>query len=108
MWWLTSTTGASAHWPKQATVRMVNLRSGVVSASLSASLDSLTSGSLRPRSRQTLASRSREPRVWQAVPRQTQMTLSPCGSRLGGGWKVGGVLVLGGGGVVLLGVLGGG
>ena len=41
MWWLTSTTGASAHWPKQATVRTVNLRSGVVSASLSASLVSL-------------------------------------------------------------------
>ena len=38
--------------------------------------------SLSPRSRQTFASRSREPRVWQAVPRQTQITLSPCGSRL--------------------------
>ena len=25
MWWFTSTTGASAHWPKQATVRIVNL-----------------------------------------------------------------------------------
>ena len=41
MWWFTSTTGASAHWPKQATVRTVNWRSGVVSASLSASLVSL-------------------------------------------------------------------
>ena len=34
--WSTSTTGASAHWPKQATVRIVNLRSGVVRVSLSA------------------------------------------------------------------------
>src|ERR1035437_2394999 len=35
--WSISTTGASAHWPKQATVRIVRRRSGVVSVSLSAS-----------------------------------------------------------------------
>ena len=55
MWWLTSTTGASAHWPKQATVRTVKRRSAVVSASLSASLFSSASRSLRPRSRQSLS-----------------------------------------------------
>ena len=38
MRWLISTTGASAHCPKQATVRTVNLPSGVVSISLSAGL----------------------------------------------------------------------
>jgi hypothetical protein len=48
MWWFTSTTGASAHWPKQATVRTVNLRSAVVSASLSASLVSLSPGVAQP------------------------------------------------------------
>ncbi len=41
-----------------------------------------------PRSRQSLSSRSREPRVWQAVPRHTQITLSPCGSRLNSAKKV--------------------
>ena len=41
-------------------------------AILSASLFSSGSRSLRPRSRQSFSSRSREPRVWQAVPRQTQ------------------------------------
>ena len=30
----------------------------------------------------TFSSRSRDPRVWQAVPRQTQTVLRPCGSRL--------------------------
>ena len=38
MAWSTSTTGASAHCPKQATVRTVNWRSGVVRETLSASM----------------------------------------------------------------------
>ena len=79
MAWSTSTTGARAHWPKQATVRREYLRSGVVTQSLSAP-SSLSSGS--PSSRRRRCSRLRDPRVWQAVPRQMQMVWSPCGSRL--------------------------
>src|ERR1017187_6530458 len=76
--WSTSTTGASAHWPKQATVRKEYLRSGVVMQSLSAP-SSLSSGS--PSSKRRRCSRLRDPRVWHAVPRQMQMVWSPCGSR---------------------------
>ena len=76
--WSTSTTGASAHWPKQATVRIVKRRSGVVSVSLSAP----SAVSWRPSWSFTRSSSAREPRVWQAVPRQMATVCVPCGSRL--------------------------
>ena len=69
MAWSTSTTGARAHWPKQATVRIVNRRSGVVRVSLSA--PPASSGEReRPSCSFSRSRRAREPRVWQAVPRQ--------------------------------------
>ena len=59
MRWSTSTTGASAHWPKQATVRMVNLRSAVVSVSLSASRPRRPHG--RPSSSRRLSQQAARP-----------------------------------------------
>ena len=71
MAWSTSTTGAKAHCPKQATVRSVKRRSGVVAETLSALPSS--SWFLNPSCSLSRSSRLREPRVWQAVPRQMQM-----------------------------------
>ena len=81
MAWFTSTTGASAHWPKQATVRMVKRRSGVVRVSLSA-LPASSDGAASPSWSFSRSSRTREPRVWHAVPRQMLTVCRPWGSRL--------------------------
>ena len=78
--WFTSTTGASAHWPKQATVRMVKRPSAVVRVSLSAPAS--RPASERPSCSFSLSSSAREPRVWQAVPRQMATVCVPWGSRL--------------------------
>ena len=60
---------------------MVKRRSGVVKVSLSA-LPASSGTPERPSCSFSRSSRAREPRVWQAVPRQMLTVCVPCGSRL--------------------------
>ena len=76
--WFTSTTGASAHWPKQATVRIVKLRSGVVSSDLVGAVGSLLQAEPELHA---LEQRPRSARVAGGAAADRD-GVAPCGSRL--------------------------